>query len=590
MKRENIEDKYKWDLTSIMESRQDWEKECSKVKKSFAQFEKYRGRLDDLDLTLELLKLTDLISQDVEEIYVYAYLLMYSDGSDSSYVSLAQRAEAITAGFNAATSFITPELTALSDDVLNEMISDERFANYRYTLESIIKEKKHILSDKEEFILARLGEVLGGFKDIFSKIDNVDFPHPVIKAGKKKIELTHGAYSKLLQSSDVKVRRKAFTTYYKLYEDRINTIASCYSNSIKKRNIICELRGYKSALSASMSNEDVPVEVYDKLIESVDNYLPKLHEYVEYRRDQLGGELHMYDMYVPLVPGAELGLDYEDAFKIVLKALAPLGNEYLYRLIKMHDTRRIDVYESDGKRSGAFSWGTYKHGSFVMLNHSKTTHDVFTIAHELGHAMHSEYSNEAQVYHNAGYSIFVAEVASTTNEVLLLKYLLSVTRDEDVKKFLLSYYLDMFRTTLFRQTMFSEFEEYVHGRQQKGYALTVDDMSKEYFKLNKKYYGKGVVHDKQIKYEWARIPHFYNAFYVYKYATGLVTAVTFANNILNGGEHQRELYFDKFLRAGGTKSPYEIILDAGVDLCSENPYNIALKEFGRALDELKKLG
>ena len=367
----------------------------------------------------------------------------------------------------------------------------------------------------------------------------------------------------------------------------MNTIAACYAANVRKNNIISSLRGYDSAMQASMESDDVPAGVYDKLINAVDNALPSLHEYVDYRRLVLG-ELHMYDMYVPIVEGADIGTDYESAFKTVLTALAPLGGEYIGRLEKMKAERRIDVYENDGKRGGAYSWGAYRN-PYVLLNYSGTPHDIFTIAHELGHAMHSTYSDEALCYNKAGYSIFVAEVASTTNEVLLLKHLLRSTNDVRVKKYLLSYYLDMFRTTLFRQTMFAEFELAVHKADAKGEPPTVDSLNKLYLKLNKKYYGKGVTHDKQIRYEWARIPHFYNAFYVYKYATGLTAAVTLANAILSGEAGAKERYFNKFLRAGGSKSPYEILRDAGVDLMTDRPYEIAMLEFRNTLGEFTSL-
>ena len=588
MKRNEVPEEYKWDLGHIYPTRLDWEKAFSRTNSRLAELKKYKGKLGNPDMAIQLLRLADEIGEEVEKLYVYANMAMHTDGADGSLVALAARAGTLSANYGAALSYVDPELTALTDAELSAMAADPRFSDYEYTLERIRANKPHVLGEKEELILARLSEVTGSFRDIFEQIDSVDLPHPTIKADGNKVPLTHGTYSMLLQNPDRAVRKKAFATYYALYEERIHTIAACYTASVRKNNIISSLRGYASAMQASVLRDDVPEGVYDKLIKAVDAALPSLHEYVDYRRLVLG-DLHMYDMYVPLTESAPLKMDYEQAFETVKKALAPLGEEYISRLCEMKDERRIDVMESEGKRGGAYSWGAYGTGPYVLLNYSGTPHDVFTIAHELGHAMHSMYSDEAQCYNKAGYSIFVAEVASTTNEVLLLKYLLSQTKDKAVRKYLLSYYLDMFRTTLFRQTMFAEFELAVHRADAKGEPPTVESMNKLYMKLNKKYYGKGVTHDKQIRLEWARIPHFYTAFYVYKYATGITAAVTLANSLLSGGEYERERYFNKFLRAGGSKSPYEILRDAGVDLMTDRPYETAMLEFRNTLGEFTSI-
>lgn len=588
MKRIEAETEYTWDLSHIFPSRLDWEKAFAQTHSKIGELAKFRGKLGVPEFALRLFRLSDEIGEMTERLFVYARMWRDTDGANAEAVALSERAKSLATAYGSAIAYVTPELTALGDGELDAMIADPAFADYEYTLACVKKSKPHVLSDKEEYLLARLGEVTGGFKDVFEMIDNVDLPHPTVKVGENKVAVTHANYAKLLQNPDPAVRKKAFGTYYALYEERINTLATCYANSVKKDNISAELRGYPSAMEASMANDDVPTGVYDKLLETVNAELPALHEYVDYRRLVLG-DLHMYDMYVPIVPGADLGTDYESAFRTVVAALSPLGKEYTDRLLRMKAERRIDVPESEGKRSGAYSWGAYGTGPYVLLNYAGTTHDLFTLAHELGHAMHSAYSDEALCYNKAGYSIFVAEVASTTNEVLLLKHLLSVTRDKNLRKYLLSYYLDMFRTTLFRQTMFAEFELFAHKSAQKGEALTVDSLSKAYLKLNKKYYGKGVVHDRQIKFEWARIPHFYNAFYVYKYATGLTAAVTLADSILHGGPAAVTRYFDKFLRAGGHKSPYEILKDAGVDLLSDRPYRVAMLEFRNTLAEFSEL-
>ena len=427
------------------------------------------------------------------------------------------------------------------------------------------------------------------FKTAFGKIDNVDVSLGSVRVNGKRVKLTHGTYSQLLQNPDQNVRKAAFNTYYKGYEQLLNTIAAVYAGSVKSDVFMARARGYKDCLSAAMFNENVPECVYTNLIDSVNENCKYVHEYVAYRKEALGVEkLNMYDMYVPIVKGAELSLDFEDAFELVKKGLAVLGDEYVALLQKARDERWMDVYETENKRSGAYSWGSYSTKPYVLLNYSATIHDVFTIAHELGHSMHSYYSSHAQPYSKSGYAIFVAEVASTVNEVLLLKYLLKTTADKDMRKYLLSYYLDMFRTTLFRQTMFAEFEKISHDMEQKGKPLTPKALSAEYLKLNKKYYGPAVTHNKPISYEWARIPHFYNAFYVYKYATGITSAVNIANGILNDAANIEK--YKKFLSAGGSDSPYEILKIAGVDLAEKQPFENAMREFKETLDMLKSEG
>ena len=367
------------------------------------------------------------------------------------------------------------------------------------------------------------------------------------------------------------------------------TLAAVYAGSVTAAVFMARARGYKDCLSAAMFNENVPECVYTNLIESVNDNCRYVHEYVAYRKRALGVErLNMYDMYVPIVEGAEMSLPFEEAFELVKKGLAVLGDEYVSLLQKAKDERWMDVYETENKRSGAYSWGSYSTKPYVLLNYSATMHDIFTIAHELGHSMHSYYSNHTQPYSKSGYAIFVAEVASTVNEVLLLKYLLKTTSDKKTRKYLLSYYLDMFRTTLFRQTMFAEFEKISHDMEQKGNPLTPGALSAAYLKLNKKYYGAAVTHNKPISYEWARIPHFYNAFYVYKYATGITAAVNIAAGILQDPSNIEK--YKRFLSAGGSDSPYEILKIAGVDLAERKPFDAAMREFKQSLDMLVNEG
>lgn len=587
MKRSEVKTEYTWDLNDIFPSVLVWEKHFVLASRAIEALGAYKGRLSETAMLLEALKKSDEAELMVEKLYVFAKMNTDLDGANSSYVGLTRRAVSLIASFNAAVSYIEPELTMLPEETLDRLIYDKAFSDYDYFFKRIKKNREHVLSAKEEMLIARYGELFGFYRDIFEKIDNVDLPHPRVSDGESRVTLTHGSYSKLLQSKSRDVRKKAFAAFYKLYEDRLNTLAACYSASVKCGNINASVRGYKSAMDASMSADDVPAAVYDKLLDSVSKALPSLHDYVDYRREKLG-ELHMYDMYVPLFGGKDFGSDYPAAYETVLEALSPLGMEYREMLVRARDERWIDVEETENKRGGAYSWGVYGVHPYVLLNYSGTTHDLFTIAHELGHAMHSFYSDKAQPQSKADYSIFVAEVASTVNEVLTCKYLISKETDPENKKYLLSYYLDMMRTTFFRQSMFAEFEKHAHELDQKGEALTVDSLNKIYLRLNKKYYGSGVIHDKQIKYEWSRIPHFYNAFYVYKYATGITSAVTLASSLLTGGAESLTRY-KKFLSAGGSKSPYEILKEAGVDLATDTPYETARREFTQTLEQLKNM-
>ena len=589
MKRSEVDKKYLWSLEDIYSDDRLWEKDCKELEKQADFPLVYRGKLTDKSKLLELLKKSDEYEIRLEKLYSYAKMRLDQDSSDDHYSALTDRGEALFVKYSSACSFINPELCAADESYIRALIEDPAFSDYDYMLKGILRKKKHTLSEKEEKLLSLSRAPLSMFQTAFGKIDNVDVKLGSVKAGGKKIKLTHGAYSQLLQNPDQNVRRAAFNTYYKGYESLLNTIAAVYAGSVKADVFMARARGYKDCLSAAMFNENVPECVYTNLIESVNDNCRYVHEYVAYRKRALGVErLNMYDMYVPIVEGAEMSLPFEEAFELVKKGLAVLGDEYVSLLQKAKDERWMDVYETENKRSGAYSWGSYSTKPYVLLNYSATMHDIFTIAHELGHSMHSYYSNHTQPYSKSGYAIFVAEVASTVNEVLLLKYLLKTTSDKKTRKYLLSYYLDMFRTTLFRQTMFAEFEKISHDMEQKGKPLTPGALSAAYLKLNKKYYGAAVTHNKPISYEWARIPHFYNAFYVYKYATGITAAVNIAAGILQDPSNIEK--YKRFLSAGGSDSPYEILKIAGVDLAERQPFDAAMREFKQSLDMLVNEG
>ena len=586
--RNQIEDKYKWDLTSMFASDEKWQEEFDALSAKIPLLDKYAGRLDCEENILACLKLSDELSASYGELYVYAYQRRDEDAGVAKYCAMCDKIDALGVKFGEKSAYIPPELTALDGEFLLALSRKEEFADYDYQLCEIVRRKQHTLSAAEEKLLAGVGLFSDGFHDAFNMFDSLDVKFkPVRDEDGRRVEMSHGVYSKLLASSDRKVRKAAFNSMFAAYGDMLHTVGQLYAGNVKKDWFFARARKYPDCLTRAMSGENVPRIVYDNLIKSVHGGLKYLHGYMGWRAEKMGlAKLHMYDLHVPVVSEYKLSVSYEEACEIVKKALAPLGEEYLSHIREAMEDRWIDVYENKGKRTGAYSWGTYRSHPYVLLNYNGTAHDVFTIAHELGHSMHSYYSDKNQPSSKAQYEIFVAEVASTVNEVLLLKYMLEHSRDEQEREYLLTYYLDMFRTTLFRQTQFAEFEEKAHALAEKDMPVTCDALNEEYLKINKLYYGKNVVSDKQIAWEWARIPHFYRSFYVYKYATGLTSAVSIARGILSGGEKEKEGYM-KFLSAGGSMPPVEILKLAGVDLTTEVPFENAMREMADTLGLLK---
>jgi oligoendopeptidase F len=589
MKRSEVKENYKWKLEDIFATDDEWEKVHKEVQGAIKQIVSYKGKLSNAKQLLACLTYIDSVSVKFEKLYCYARMRRDENSVLDKYVAMCDRIDSTATTLFTATSFVNPELSKTSEEYLDELIKKDEFAPYAYMLSEVKRSKKHILSEKEEKILALAGNATGSYRDVFEKIDYIDLPLPKIKDEKgNRVQLTQGLYSYFLQSSDPAVRKRAFDALYKSYYGLINTITATYAGHVKADNFYAETRGYKSALEKALFEDNVPEGVYENLLSAVSENLATVHDYVALRKKALGQDkLHMYDMYVSIVPNAERQMEFDEAFELVVEGLKPLGEEYHDLLIRAKEERWMDVYETENKRTGAYSWGSYGTHPYVLLNHSNTMHDTFTIAHELGHSMHSYYSDGAQPYSTAQYSIFVAEVASTVNEVLLLKYMIANAKSKEEKKYLLTYYLDMFRTTLFRQTMFAEFEKISHSMAAKGMPLTPKSLSDKYYKLNKKYYGSAVTHDNRIRYEWARIPHFYTAFYVYKYATGITSAVNIASDILREGAPAVERY-KKFLQSGGSNSPYELLKIANVDLMTKAPFEKAMGEFKETLEELKK--
>ena len=589
MERKDVASKYLWKVSDIYPSDEAWE-EAYRQAENAISFQSYAGRLGDPEALLALFRRQEEVGKQLERLYLYAHMRHDEDSRQSKYTAMQSRAMALFVRFSSETSFVEPELTALDADTLQAYAADRRLSDYDYYFRCLIRDKKHILSAKEEKLLAAGGEVYSQFQNIFSMIDNADISLGEIDDGKGgKIALTHGVYGVLLHGEDRELRRRAFERYYEAYIGLTNTIAATYFGNVKKDVFLSQARGYGSCLERALEGEDVDVCVYRNLIDSVHENLPSMHRYMALRKKVLKlDEQHMYDIYVPLVADAELKLTYEQACDLVVEGLSPLGEEYCALLRKGFAEGWVDVCETTGKRSGAYSTGVFGLHPFVLLNYQQTTHDVFTIAHEMGHSLHSWYSNANQPYAKAEYRIFVAEVASTVNEVLLLRYILATTKDEATKKSLLNYFLDTVRTTLHRQTMFAEFESSAHAMAEKGEPLTSENLCALYLGLNRRYYGDSIVHDPQIAYEWSRIPHFYTSFYVYKYATGIVSAISIVDRILKEGEPAVRDY-KAFLSSGGSDSPVELLKIAGVDLTKKDTFAKALQSFDDTLARLEKM-
>lgn len=589
LNRKDVPENLKWRTEDMFATVADWNALYAKTEKRL-DFSRFEGKLSDAATVKECYDEVYSVLGDLELLSVYAFMKHDEDSRDSESSALLARVDDLEVRFSSAIAFLTPELTALDATVLQSFIDDPALKDYDYELKGLLKEKAHVLGKEAEGVLAMGGQVFSSFRGIFGMLDNADLPYPEITVRGKKVKVSHGMYGVLMQDPDRAVRKKTFKAYYGAYIGLINTIAATYIANVNKNVYISRVRKYDGCLDRALSGEDVYPEVYTNLIESVNEGMKTMHEYVSVRKKELGySKLHMYDVYTSLVEGADLGLDYEGAFKLVKEGLKPLGEDYAALLQRAHDERWIDVEETAGKRSGAYSISVYKcPHPYVLLNYQKTTNEVFTLAHELGHAMHSYHSVAAQPQPKSSYRIFVAEVASTVNEVLLLKYLLKNTEDKKLKRYLLNYYMDMIKGTLFRQTMFAEFEAFAHSQVEKGVPITKDSLCNAYLELNKKYFGKDMISDPEIAYEWARIPHFYNSFYVYKYATGITSAISIAERIYNEGEPAVKNYF-KFLSSGGSDCPVELLKLAGVDLTSRKPFEAAMNSFADALAQFKAL-
>lgn len=591
MERKDVEARFKWKTQDIFTDDEHWEREFEAVENTYADydFSAYENKFDDKQTLLDFFRVVQDFSRRAEKLYLYAHMCKDQDVRVSKYASYTSQIMSLFAKVSARTSFAEPQLTALADEIIDGYIADPDFAAYEYRLRRAKQSKAHVLSAQEEKLLALASDVMGGFHDTFSMLDNANLNLPKATMDGKEVQMSHGGYGLVMHAGTREERKEWFEKYYGAYINLVDAITQTYYGNVKKDMFFAQAKKYGSCMEMALDNEDVSPVVYENLLASVEQALPQLHRYVRLRKRALGvDEQHMYDMNVPLVTDADIKLPFDEAFDLVKKGLAPLGEEYLQLFERARRESWIDVYETDGKRNGAYCTSCYDTHPFVLLNYQETTNEVFTIAHEMGHALHSYKSQAAQPYEKSGYTIFLAEIASTVNEVLLLKYLYANTQDKNLKKYLLNYYIDTIRATLFRQTQFAEFEQKAHAMAESGQPLTKENLCETYVALNQKYYGDGITHDAQIAYEWARIPHFYSSFYVYKYATGIISAISIVRRILTEGKSAVDDYF-RFLSSGGCTDPITILKGAGIDLTTQQPFETAMKEFCDTLDEFERL-
>lgn len=577
----------KWRFEDLYASTADWEKDYQFIETMLPKLKQFDGAIHDGASLYQYLSEKEEVSSKFNLVYVYGMLQADVDTRDTAAQSLVDRAKQLAVKMSAASSFFMPFLLSLEESTLKEYIEQEpRLKYFEQDLFDSFRYKAHVLSKEKEEILSQLGEALSSPSHTFNMLNNADIKFgEVTKDDGEKVELTRGMYSKLIEDENRDKRREAYKAYYKPYLQLKNSIASTLASNIKTNVTLARLRNYPSALEKGLFGDMVPKEVYENLIMSTKANITPLHRYTALRKEKLAvEELRQYDLNVPLVKGVKLEISYDEAYETILKALAPLGEEYVSTLKTFKDTRYIDIRETPGKRSGAYNLGVYGVHPFVLLNHHDDLDSMFTMIHEFGHAMHSYYSSKHQPRISAGYSIFVAEVASTVNEVLLINYLLKNETDEMVRKHLLNHFIDQFRGTFFTQVMFAEFEKITHEMAEAGTPLNAEAFNNIYESLFRQYNGDEVVFDEEVKYGWSRIPHFYRPFYVYKYATGFASAIHIAEKLLAGDETTLASYL-VFLRSGGSDYPLELLKKTGVDLTTSEPIADALKRFDQLVTE-----
>ncbi|GAA0864473.1 oligoendopeptidase F [Paraclostridium tenue] len=588
--RASIEDKFKWDIDNMYKTPEAIKEDIKKIDMFISELKSYKGKLADSKENLyKVLNDSEKASRILQNLYVYTHMKQHEDTRKNENQANATKTEMLSTELAMATSYLVPEIIAMDENKLQEYLKDEKLSFYKKYIDEILREKPHTLTEKEEEILAAASDLSGVAENVYEMFSFADLKFPEIKGEDgETIRITHGNFSSLLKSKDPRVRKDAFEAVYSTYDEYKNTFASTLYGGIKSEIFYAKMRNYKSAIESSLFQDDISVDVYNNLIDAVDESLDTLNKYIDIRKKYLNLEkMHMYDLYVPITSNFDMKITYEQAQEIILKALKPLGEEYLSIVKKAFSERWIDVYENEGKQGGAYSWGSYDSSPYILMSYKDDLNSLFTLIHELGHSMHSYYSRTNQEYLYSSYKIFVAEVASTLNELLLVHYLLENSTSKDEKIYLLNYYLEQFRTTVYRQTMFAEFEKITHERVEAKEPLTAKEFTDIYYELNEKYYGKSCIVDEQIGLEWARIPHFYSNFYVYKYATGFSAASALSEKILNEGESAVEKYLN-FLKSGGSEYPLNQLRAAGVDMEKKESIEKALGVFKELVEELER--
>lgn len=587
-KRSEMNPAFLWDFSHIYETREAWEAAYKAADGAIAKIETVKGTLgDSADALLAGCETVADASEKTELVYIYAMLHKSADTGDADYQTIEARAMSLIVRMSSATSFMSPEILAIDEAKLNEFLEDPRLAIYRHMISDIARGRAHTLDAEREKMLAMLADVQTTPSDAYEMLTDVEMAFPEIEteAG-EKLPLTRGNFNVYRESPDRKIREQAFENVFGTYQNFINTDATLYAGSVKMDSYLAKVRGFESALEKSLFANNVPTSVYSSLVEAIHKSIPTMRKYLELRKVALARpELDMYDLYVPMIPDVEFNMPFDESKKLVKEALMPLGAEYQALLDRAYSEKWIDVYENAGKRSGAFSCGVYGKHPYVLLNYTDTLDDAFTLAHELGHAMHSYLSDRTQPYINHDYSLMVAEVASTVNEVLLAMHLLKNETDKKRRAFTLNHFMEGFRTTVFRQTLFAEFEKEAHALYDAGTPLTAQELNGLYKSLVEQYY-EGIGVPDLVKVEWSYIPHFYRAYYVYVYATGFCSAVAIAKRILETGDSSEYL---KFLTLGGSDYPIEELKIAGIDLTKPDTIENAMEVFDNSIEELKKI-
>lgn len=591
-KREDVKEVDKWDLTPMYASYEDWEKDIQKVTDSVKEVAAFKGRIMESSSTLyEFYLAYDKMNRISDLVYLYARLLCDGDTTNSEYQKMKSRVEKMMEDISTELSFVSSEMLSVDySTVLGYIKENSKLEEFAFDLEKMFRYKDHTLSEKEEEIITKATNAFGTGDEVFYNFDNADIHlGEIINEDGELEEVTNSNYIKLMNSKNRQVRKDAFEHMYHYFESFKNTISSAYKGQIKEDFFMSDIRKYPNPLEMSLYRDSIDTSVYKNLISTIHDNLSVMYDYMALRKKALGlDEMHMYDVYVDIVDATPADIPFEEGKKILFEALKPLGETYLSDLQKAFDERWIDKYPNVGKKSGAYSWGSYDTYPYLLLNYNGTVDSVSTMGHELGHSMHSYYSNKYQNSMNANYPIFLAEIASTVNEVLINDYLYKNAKTKEEKMLYLTEFLDKVRTTIYRQTMFAEFEMIMHDKYEQNIPITEEELSSTYYELNKLYYGDNMISDDLIRYEWLRIPHFYTPFYVYKYATGLSAAIAIASDILKGKDGAKEAYLE-FLRSGCSDYPLNILKKSGVDITTPEPISKAIAMFGEKLKELQEL-